>query len=115
MVQIFGTKKCKDSRAAQRFFAERRVPVQVVDLAEKGLSKGELSSVARAVGGYSKLYDPAKDPNPRRVAPTEAQLEKLLVENPTWLRTPIVRDGPAAAVGPAEAVWASFVEAARQA
>ena len=105
MIQIFGTAKCKGTRAAQRFFAERRVPVQSVDTAERGLSKGELTSVAKAVGGLLKLYDPKKDPNPRRVAPTEAQLEKLLVENPTWLVTPIVRDGARATVGADAEGW----------
>lgn len=113
MVQIFGTKKCKVSRAAQRFFSERRVPVQFVDLHEKGLSKGELASVARAVGGYRALYDPAKDPTPRRVDPTDAQLEKSLVDHPRWLRTPIVRVGAKAAVGEAEVIWAELADLGR--
>lgn len=111
MIQIFGTAKCATTRAARRFFAERSVPVQFVDLKEKGLSKGELTSVARAVGGIRRLYDPSRDPTKRSAAPTDGQLEKLLVDQPKLLRTPIVRAGPKATVGPNEAVWAELIAA----
>ena len=61
-IQIFGTKKSFDTKKAQRYFKERRVKFQFVDLKEKGLSKGELESVARAAGGIDALIDPsAKD------------------------------------------------------
>lgn len=117
MIQIFGTPKCKVTRAAQRFFAERRVKVQVVDLHEKGLSKGELASVARAVGGMRALLDAestrAKDRGLRHLDPTEARLAELLADDPLLLRTPIVRDGPRAAVGAAEATWKAFADAAK--
>ena len=105
VIQIFGARKCKVTRAAQRFYSDRRVPVQFVDLGEKGLSRGELASVARAVGGIRALYDPAKDPTVRYAAPTEAQLLELLVAHPGWLVTPIVRDGARAAVGDAPDGW----------
>ena len=117
MIQIFGTKKCKTTRAAQRFFTDRRITVQLVDLREKGLSKGELASVARAVGGFAKLYDPE---SPRVVelrlqfaAPSEARLAELLVTEPALLKTPIVRDGARAAVGDAPEIWKAFADAAR--
>ena len=57
MIQIFGTKKCADTRKAERFFRERGVPVQIIDLAQKGPSPGELRSIAQAVGGVFKLFD----------------------------------------------------------
>ncbi|MCC7538779.1 MAG: hypothetical protein IT379_21315 [Deltaproteobacteria bacterium] len=115
-MQIFGTAKCKATRAAQRFFAERSIAVQKIDLREKGLSKGELASVARAVGGLSALYD-RESPRVRErglqhSAPTGARLEALLLEDPLLLRTPIVRDGARAAVGPAEEAWKELAEAA---
>jgi arsenate reductase len=117
MIQIFGTTKCKATRAAQRFFADRRVRVQFVDLREKGLSKGELASVARAVGGMAALYDAegarAKERGFAHLGPTEARLAEMLLEDPLLLRTPIVRDGARAAVGAAEATWKSFADAAR--
>src|SRR5512144_2665958 len=109
MIQIFGTAKCKTTRAAQRFFADRRIKVQVIDLREKGLSKGELASVARAVGGMRALYD-ADSPRVRERGlqhsdPTEARLAE-----PLLLRTPIVRSGARAAVGAAETAWKAFAE-----
>ena len=117
MIQIFGTAKCKGTRAAQRFFAERRVKVQVIDVREKGMSKGELASVARAVGGMQKLYDAegarAADRGLRHAAPSEARLAELLLEDASLLRTPIVRDGTKAVVGSAEGTWKVFADAYR--
>jgi arsenate reductase len=117
VIQIFGTAKCKTTRAAQRFFADRRIKVQVVELREKGLSKGELGSVARAVGGVRALYDAAsprvKERGLQHLDPSEARLAELLLEDPMLLRTPIVRDGARAAVGLAEATWKVFAEAAK--
>lgn len=113
MIQIFGTPKCKATRAAQRFFSDRRIPVQFIDLREKGLSKGELESVARAVGGIRALYDPSKDSTVRYAAPSDAQLSKMLLDDPTLLRTPIVRDGPKAAVGSDEERWKELTQTAR--
>ena len=118
MIQIFGTSKCKVTRAAQRFFADRSIKVQFVELREKGLSKGELASVAKAVGGMQALYAAdsthAKDRGLQYSAPTGERLAKLLEEDPLLLRTPIVRDGARAAVGEAEATWKTFAEAAKK-
>ncbi len=61
-IQIFGTKKSFDTKKAQRYFKERRIKVQFIDLKEKEMSKGELQSVMRAVGGIDAVIDPnAKD------------------------------------------------------
>lgn len=57
-IQIFGTKKSFDTKKAQRYFKERRIGFQFIDLKEKGMSKGELQSVLRAVGGIDALVDP---------------------------------------------------------
>jgi len=117
VIQIFGTTKCKSTRAAQRFFADRSVKVQSIDLREKGLSKGELASVARAVGGMRALYDAegarVKERGLQYLAPDDARLAQLLLEDPLLLRTPIVRDGAKAAVGVAEATWRAFADAAK--
>ncbi len=117
MIQIFGTSKCKETRAAQRFFADRRIKVQVVDLREKGLSKGEIGSVARAVGGVRALYDGdgarARERGLHHLGPSDARILELLLEDPLLLRTPIVRDGTKAAVGMAETTWKAFAEAAK--
>ncbi len=118
MIQIFGTVKCKVSRAAQRFFADRRIPVQFVDLREKGLSKGELASVARGVGGIRALYDAesprVKERGLQHSGPSDERLLDLLLDDPLLLKTPIVRSGQRASVGPAEATWKLFAEAEKK-
>ena len=117
MIQIFGTAKCKATRAAQRFFADRRIKVQFVDVREKGLSRGELASVARAVGGMRALYDAegvrVKERGLQHLGADEARMAELLLEDPLLLRTPVVRDGTKAAVGAAEERWKAFAEAAK--
>ena len=107
-IQIFGTKKNADARKAERFFKERGVKFQYVDLKEKGLSKGELHSVAQAVGGLERLIDPAaKDRDLLTLMEyltPEARFDKLM-ENQQLLRQPIVRNGKKATVGYAPEVW----------
>lgn len=107
-IQVFGTKKSFDTKKAQRYFKERRIPFQFVDLREKGLSKGELQSVARAVGGLDALLDEkAKDQDTlalvRHLA--ESQRFEKLLENQQVLREPIVRNGRQATVGYAPDIW----------
>ena len=115
MIQIFGTPKCKATRAAQRFFADRRIKVQFVDVRTKGLSKGELTAVARATGGIRTLYDATgprvKDRGLQHLAPSDERIAELLLDDPLLLRTPIVRDGGRAAVGQADTLWKEFAEA----
>ena len=119
MIQIFGTSKCKGTRAAQRFFKDRSLPVQNIDLAEKGMSRGELASVARAVGGVRALYDAAgirvRERGLQHAAPSDERIAELLVEDPQLLVTPVVRDGARAAVGVAEAFWKELAAAAKAA
>lgn len=107
-IQVFGTKKSFDTKKAQRYFKERRIPFQFVDLREKGLSKGELQSVVRAAGGIDALLDEkAKDQDAlalvRHLA--ESQRFEKLLENQQVLREPIVRNGRQATVGYAPDVW----------
>lgn len=107
-IQIFGTKKSFDTKKAQRYFKERRIPFQFVDLREKGLSKGELQSVARAVGGLDALLDEkAKDQDTLALVQhlVESQRFEKLLENQQVLREPIVRNGRQATVGYAPDVW----------
>lgn len=107
-IQIFGTKKSFDTKKAQRYFKERRVKFQFVDLKEKGLSKGELESVARAVGGIDALVNPkAKDADLvaliEHLVP-EQKFDKVL-ENQQVLIEPIVRNGRQATIGYQPDVW----------
>ena len=107
-IQIFGTSKCFDTKKAQRWFKERRIKFQFVDLAKYGISSGELRSVKNAVGLGALLNE--RHPDAALVsylAYDEDKLEKLL-EEPKLLRTPIVRNGRQATVGYCPDVWASW-------
>jgi len=110
-IQIFGTKKCFDTKKAERWFKERSVRVQFIDLKEKGMSKGELTSVCTAVGGIDALLDEkAKDKDALalvRYIAEEDRLEKLL-ECQQVLKTPIVRNGRQASVGYCPEVWKTW-------
>ena len=57
-IQIFGTNKCFDTKKAMRYFKERNIKYQFVDMKEKGLSKGEYNSIKQAVGGLEKMLNP---------------------------------------------------------
>lgn len=110
-IQIFGTKKSFDTKKAQRFFKERRIKFQFVDLAEKGMSKGELQSVMRAAGGLEALVDPdARDQDAVALITYLADSQKLdkLLENQQVLRQPVVRNGRQATVGYAPDVWKTW-------
>jgi len=107
-IQIFGKSKCFDTRKAERWFKERRIKFQAVDLKKQGLSRGELDSVRRAVG-LEALIDP-KHPDAallQYLAYDEDKLDKLL-EEPLRLRTPIVRNGRQATVGYCPQVWETW-------
>lgn len=107
-IQIFGTKKSFDTKKAQRYFKERRIPFQFIDLKEKEMSKGELQSVLRAVGGIEAAVDPkAKDQDAVALIAYLAESQKFdkLLENQQVLREPIVRNGRQATVGYAPEVW----------
>lgn len=116
-VQLFGTKKCALSRKAERFFKERGVQVHVVDLAQKGLSPGELRNVASRVGGVEALLDREGkryvDRGLKYAAPTGPRIEKALLDDPLLLRTPIVRAGSQASVGYVPDVWQQWLTDAK--
>jgi arsenate reductase-like glutaredoxin family protein len=107
-IQIFGTTKCFDTKKAQRYFKERGVKFQFIDLKEKGLSKGEYTNVKQAVGGLDAMLNPnCKDKDALaliRYIADENKDEKVL-ENPQVFLTPIVRNGKKATVGYQPDVW----------
>jgi arsenate reductase-like glutaredoxin family protein len=111
-VQVFGLKKSADTRAALRFFAERRVKVHFVDLSERAASRGELTRFVQKFGTEA-LLDRS---SPRfaqlgldaaRYSP-ERWLERL-VEEPLLLRMPLVRHQQQLTVGAAEAAWRAWL------
>ena len=107
-IQIFGTKKSFDTKKAQRYFKERRIKFQFIDLKEKEMSKGELLSVVQAVGGLDEVIDPkAKDQDTVSLITYLAESQKFdkLLENQQVLREPIVRNGRKATVGYQPDIW----------
>lgn len=107
-IQIFGAKKCFDTKKAERFFKERGIKYQLIDMKEKGMSRGEFNSVAGAVGGSEKLINEnAKDKDMLallKYLSDDDRNEKLL-ENPQIIKTPIVRNGKKATIGYCPEIW----------
>ena len=95
-IQTFGTKKCNDTKKAERFFKERGIKFQFIDMKEKGMSKGEFTSVAQANGGLENMINwECKDKDMLaliKYIANEDKLEKVL-ENPQVIKTPVVRNG----------------------
>ena len=107
-IQIFGTKKCNETKKAERFFKERGIKYQFVDMKKKGMSKGEFNSVAQANGGLDHMINwEGKDQNLLaliKYIANEDELEKVL-ETPQIIKTPVVRNGKQSTLGYQPDVW----------
>jgi arsenate reductase (glutaredoxin) len=112
-VQIFGTKKSADTRKAQRFFAERRIPIHFVDLNEKAASVGELKRFAQKFGVQALI-----DPNSKRLRElglhagyhSDERWLQRLSEEPLLLKMPLVRQENRLTIGDAEAEWKAWLK-----
>lgn len=112
-IQIFGKSKCFDTKKAERYFKERRIKVQNIDLLRYGMSNGEFESVLRAVGGIDKLIDwEKKSPEIDLLHYTDDRLAKedKVFEHPELMKTPVVRNGKKATVGYCPEVWKKWEE-----
>ena len=110
-IQIFGTKKCNDTKKAQRYFKERGIKFQFIDMNEKELSKGEFRSVCQAVGGIQAMInEECKDKDALALVKyiADDEKEEKLLANQQAIKTPIVRNGKQATVGNAPEVWKSW-------
>lgn len=109
-IQIFGINKCFDTKKAERYFKERKIKHQFIDLMIKGLSKGELQSVKKAVGLEPLINRESKDfkrLNIDRITGSDMR-EEILLNNPSLYKTPIVRNGSKATVGYCPATWETW-------
>ena len=110
-IQIFGTKKCNDTKKAERYFKERGIKFQFIDMKEKGMSKGEFLSVAQTNGGMEGMIDwEGKDKNLLaliKYTAEEDRLEKVL-ENPQVMKTPVVRNGKQSTIGYVPEIWKTW-------
>ena len=107
-IQIFGANKCFDTKKAERWFKERRIKYQSIDLVRYGMSGGEFDSVLRAVGGIDRLIDwDKKAPEidlMRYMGDSRAKEDKVF-DNPKLMKTPVVRNGKQATVGYCPGMW----------
>lgn len=107
-IQIFGTKKCNDTKKAERFFKERNIKYQFIDMKEKGMSKGEVVSVANTNGGIDNMINwEGKDRDVLALIKHIAEEDKLdkILENQAVLKTPIVRNGKQSTLGYEPEIW----------
>jgi arsenate reductase len=113
MIQVFGTKKCRGTQKALRFFKERGLDVQFRDIAEKAPSPGELEDFARALGGYEALVDlQGAAARARGLEHLQYDPREELEREPALLLTPVVRPRKGtAAVGADEKAWKAFAQA----
>ena len=107
-IQIFGTKKCNDTKKAERFFKERGIKYQFIDMKEKGMSKGEFLSVASVNGGIEGMVDwEGKEKDTVTLIKYLSEADKLekILENPEVIKTPVVRNGKQSTLGYKPDIW----------
>lgn len=110
-IQIFGKNKCFDTKKAERWFKERKIKYQSVDLLRFGLSGKEFDSVLRAVGGIDNLIDwNSKDPDVvlMKYMDDKTAKEDKVFDNPALMKAPVVRNGKQATVGYCPEIWATW-------
>ena len=110
-IQIFGTRKNQDTRKEERFFKERGIRYQFVDMKEKGLSRGEFESVKKAVGGLDNMIDQGcKDKDLLALITWIAEEDRAqkVLENQSVLKLPIVRNGRQATIGCQPEIWKTW-------
>lgn len=110
-IQIFGKKKCFETKKAERYFKERKIKVQYIDILDKGVSKKEYESIKQAVGGINTLLDSQSSYYSMLYIEhqqSEYAKEVKLLEEPGLFKTPIVRNGKQATVGYQPNVWKTW-------
>ena len=110
-IQIFGKSKCFDTKKAERYFKERRVKYQYIDLLRYGMSGKEFDSVLRAVGGIDHLIDwegKSQDITLMKYMDDPRSKEDKVFDDPALMKTPIVRNGKLATVGYQPEIWSKW-------
>ena len=110
-IQIFGKSKCFDTKKAERWFKERRIKFQSIDLKRDGMSPREFDSVLRAVGGVDKLIDwngKSQEITNMKYMEDQTAKEDKLFDDPTLMKTPVVRNGKQATAGYCPEVWETW-------
>lgn len=110
-IQIFGKSKCFDTKKAERYFKERRIKYQLIDLGRYGMSGKEFDSVLRAVGGIDKMIDwdgKSADITVMKYMDDQRAKEDKVFDDPLLMKTPVVRNGKQATVGYCPEIWATW-------
>jgi arsenate reductase-like glutaredoxin family protein len=109
-IQLIGTKKCRDTQKAERFFKERKIPFQFRDLAEKGISKGELENITRVIPLEELIDKDGKEFEKKNMKFLVYKLEEALLDDPLLFRTPIVRNGRLCSLGYKPEIWLEWIK-----
>lgn len=110
-IQIFGKNKCFDTKKAERYFKERRIKYQYVDLVRYGLSPKEFDAVLQGVGGIDNLIDwnsSSSEVTLMKYMDDKRAKEDKVYDRPELMRTPIVRNGKQVTVGHCPQIWANW-------
>lgn len=107
-IQIFGKSKCFETKKAQRYFKERKIKFQAIDLPRFGISRGELKSVVQALGLEAVIDENARDGEILRYLAHNEDIFEKLMEEPRFIKTPIVRNGKQATAGYCPDIWKSW-------
>ena len=110
-IQIFGTKKCFDTKKAERYFKERNIKYQFIDMKEKGMSKGEFTAVLKSTGSINGLINENykdKDLTALMKYISDDAKEEKLFENQLAIKTPVVRNGKQSTVGYCPEIWKNW-------
>ncbi|MCP4133373.1 MAG: ArsC family transcriptional regulator [bacterium] len=113
-IQIFGTKKCKTTQKAVRFFKERGVTAHLLDIKERGPSKGELKSISRSVPLEDLINTESKEYEKKGLKYIKHDIEEVLQEEPLLMTTPVVRSGNKAVAGFEPKAWEEMVLAEKK-
>lgn len=109
-IQIFGTKKCNDTKKAERFFKERGIKFHYRDFAEKGMSKGELDNIKRVFDVEDLIDKEGKEYKKRNLQYIIHDIEEELLSDPLLFKTPIVRNGNQVTIGFEPEIWKSWID-----
>ncbi|KUO59317.1 ArsC family transcriptional regulator [bacterium BRH_c32] len=104
-IQIFGTVKCFDTKKTERFFKERKIPYHFRNLAEKGISPGELDSIKRVYTVEDLIDTEGKRYRERNLKFMTHDIETELLNDPLLFKTPIVRNGKEVTLGYQPDIW----------
>jgi len=108
-IQIFGTKSSNDTRKAERFFKERRIPFHFRDLKEKGISKGELGNIKQTIPIEELIDKEGKQYQKRNLSFMVFDIEEELLNDPLLFKMPIVRNGKLATAGYQPETWEEWI------